>query len=124
MTTEAFCRAFRYRAGSIIALWKDVSRDDEPSGVCQDFALSVLSIETGGKPWRHILTGRAMIWRAKSPVNKTLPRHAILWMKGKGFIDSTDRFWRDTPAPNRLRWPAGLPVILGLVLTARMWGVL
>lgn len=121
MTTEAFCRAFRYRGGSVLSLWRNVSRDLEPRGDCQDFAWSVLHIETGGKPWRAILLGRAMIWRAHSPVNGVLPRHALLWLKGKGYIDSSDRFWRDSPKPNGLRWPAGLPLILAAGFMALMW---
>lgn len=121
MTTEAFCRAFRYRKDGLLSPWRDVSRDAEPQGDCQDFALSVLSLETGGKPWRHLLTGRACIWRAHSPVNKLVPRHAVLWLKGKGWIDSTDRFWRDAPAPNKLRWPAGAPVLVAFGWVAAQW---
>jgi hypothetical protein len=113
----AFARAFRYRGGSIFAPWRNVSRDEKPTGDCQDFAWSILSLATDGKPWRAILTGRAMIWRAHSPVNPFLPRHAVLWVKGRGWIDSTTRNWRATPMPNKLRWPVGLP-ILALVLCA------
>ena len=122
MSVDAFLRAFRYRAGSVLSPWRDVSLDDEPQGDCQDFALSVLSLETGGHPWRAILTGRAMIWRAQSPVNGIIPRHAVLWLRGKGWADSTVREWRKTPTPHKLRWPAGAPVLLGLAVAAKMWG--
>jgi hypothetical protein len=115
----AFARAFRYHGGSIFAPWRNVSRDAKPTGDCQDFAWSVLSLATDGKPWRAILTGRAMIWRAHSPVNRVLPRHAVLWLNGKGWIDSTNREWRATPSPHRLRWPAGLPI---LALVACLFG--
>ncbi len=123
MTVESFARAFRYRKGSILAPWKNVSRDPEPQGDCQDFAWSVLHIETGGKPWRHILTGRAMLWRSKSPVNGFLPRHAVLWVKGRGWIDSTDRFWRYSPKPHKRAWPVGAPVLVGMAMAAKAWGL-
>ena len=116
MTTEQLARAFRYRKGSILSPWRDVSRDAEPQGDCQDLAFSVLCIEAGGKlrALLAMLTFRAVIWRAYSPVNGAIPRHAILWLRGKGYIDSTDRFWRPSPKPHRPVYPAGLPVLLAL----------
>ena len=119
MTTESFAKAFRYKRGVPFSIIRDASRDLEPQGACGTFAWSVLNIETGGKPWRAILAGKAMLWRCKSPANGAVPRHMLLWMRGKGYIDSSDRFWRDSPAPNRLRWPAGAPVIVALVWAAK-----
>ena len=49
MTTEQLARAFRYRKGSILSPWRDVSRDAEPQGDCQDLAFSVLCLEAGVK---------------------------------------------------------------------------
>jgi len=114
LTTEEFARRFHYRKGSILSPWKDVGRDAEPTGDCQDFAWSVLCIETGGKLKALIamLTLRAMIWRCWSPQNGVIPRHAALWLRGKGWIDSSVRQWRDGPKPHRLACPAGLPVVL------------
>lgn len=123
MTTESFARAYRYKRTFPFSLIRDVSQDEEPQGACGTFAYSVLSIETGGHPWRAILTGRAMIWRAQSPVNGAIPRHAVLWLRGKGWVDSTVREWRPSPAPHKLRWPAGAPVLLGLAVAAKMWGM-
>lgn len=116
MTTEAFAKAFRYRKGSILSPWRDVSRDAEPSGDCQDLCWSVLCLEAGGKlrALLAMLTFRAVIWRAYSPVNGAIPRHAILWLRGKGYIDSSDRYWRPSPKPHRPVYPAGLPVLLAL----------
>ena len=116
MTTGAFARAYRYVRGVPFSVIRDVSRDLEPQGACGTFAWSVLNIETGGKPWKALLTGRAMIWRCWSDKNRTIPRHAVLWLRGKGWIDSTDRFWRDSPKPNRRAWPMGAPVLAGLAL--------
>jgi len=116
MTTEAFVKAFRYRKGSILGLWRDVSRDAEPQGDCQSFGWSVLCLEAGGKlrALLAMLTFRAVIWRAYSPVNGAIPRHAVLWLRGKGYIDSSDRYWRPSPKPHRPVYPAGLPVLLAL----------
>jgi len=116
MTTEQLARAFRYRKGSILSPWRDVSRDAEPQGDCQDLAFSVLCLEAGGKlrALLAMLTFRAVIWRAYSPVNGAIPRHAVLWLRGKGYIDSTDRFWRPSPKPHRPVYPAGLPVLVAL----------
>ena len=124
MTTEQLARAFRYRKGSILSPWRDVSRDAEPQGVCQDFAFTVLIIETGSvaRALLAMLTFRAVIWRAYSPVNGAIPRHAVLCYRGK-WIDSTTRYWRDDPSPHRRAYPAGLPVILGLAFAAHFWGL-
>lgn len=116
MTTEQLARAFRYRKGSILSPWRDVSRDAEPQGDCQDLAFSVLCLEAGGKlrALLAMLTFRAVIWRAYSPVNGAIPRHAVLYLRGKGYIDSSDRYWRPSPKPHRPVYPAGLPVLLAL----------
>ena len=111
MTTESFAARFRYKRTFPFSRIRDVSQDAEPQGACGTFAWSVLSLETGGKPWRAILTCRALLWRCKSPSNGITPRHAVLWVRGKGYIDSTVREWRDTPAPHKLRWPMGAPVL-------------
>lgn len=116
----SFLRAFRYRKGSIIAPWRDVSRDAHPTGDCQDFAWSVLILETGSKAKAlfALLTGRAMIWRCWSPVNKAVPRHAVLRLGGR-WIDSTVREWRDSPTPHKRAWPVGAPVLA--IIAALFW---
>ena len=121
MTTASFLRAFRYRKGSIIAPWKDVSRDAEPQGDCQDFAWSVLILETGSKAkaLAALLTLRAMVWRCWSDKNGKIPRHAVLRYRGR-WIDSTVREWRPTVSPHRKAWPVGAPVLA--VIAALLWG--
>lgn len=116
MTTEQLARAFRYRKGGLLSPWRDVSRDAEPQGDCQDLCWSVLCIEAGGKlrALLAMLTFRAVIWRAYSPVNGAIPRHAVLYLRGKGYIDSSDRYWRPSPKPHRPVYPAGLPVLVAL----------
>lgn len=125
MTTEQLARAFRYRKGSILSPWRDVSRDAEPQGDCQDLAFSVLCLEAGGKlrALLAMLTLRAVIWRAWSPVNGAIPRHAVLYLRGKGYIDSSDRYWRPSPKPHRPVYPAGLPVLIAAGAVAKWWGL-
>lgn len=122
MTTDELCRRFVYRKGSILSPWKDIRKT--AAGDCQDFAWTVLLIETGGvaKAIWAMLTFKTVIWRAWSPVNGVIPRHAVLCYRGK-WIDSTDRHWRDEPAPHCRVYPAGLPVILGLAFAAHFWGL-
>jgi len=121
--SDAFARAFRYKRSFPFSLIRDVSQDEEPQGACGTFAWSVLSLETGGNPWRAILTGRAMLWRCWSPVNGKVPRHACLWLRGNGWIDSTHREWRDNPAPHRRAWPVGTPALVGLAVAAKVIGL-
>lgn len=115
MTTETFAQAFRYERGFPFSRIRDVSGDLDPRGACGTFAWSVLNIETGGEPWKALLTGRAMIWRCWSEKNRAVPRHAVLYVEGKGWIDSTDRSWRPDPGPNRKAWPMLLELALASV---------
>ena len=121
MTTESFAARFIYKRTKPVSLIRDVSRDLEPQGACGTFAFSVLNIETGGKPWRAILTGRALLWRCWSDKNGAIPRHAVLYLRGKGYIDSTRREWRSSPKPHRRAWPVGFPVLVGLVILVVPW---
>ena len=120
MTTDELNRRFKYRAGSILSPWRDIRKT--ATGDCQDYAWTVLVIEAGSpvKALLAMLTLQAVIWRAQSPVNGVIPRHAVLWYRGK-WIDSTNREWRDSPRPHKLRWPAGAPVLIGLALATWGW---
>ena len=121
MTTDELCRRFVYRKGSILSPWKDIRKTS--TGDCQDLVWTILLIETGSVPkalWA-LLTLRAVIWRAWSPVNGLIPRHAILQYRGM-WIDSTTRYWRNSPSPHRRAYPVGLPVLIGLAVTAHLWG--
>ncbi|MGL6208708.1 MAG: hypothetical protein ACRC14_02620 [Paracoccaceae bacterium] len=118
--TADFIRRFRYRRSGFPGAFRDIRKSAE--GQCQDFAWTVLILEIGGKlqALKALLTGRAMIWRAKSPVNGLIPRHAVLWLRGAGYIDSTNREWRTSAAPHELWWPCGLPVILAVGFAATL----
>ena len=52
MTTVSFAARFFYKRTFPFSRIRDASQDAEPQGACGTFAWSVLSLETGGKPWR------------------------------------------------------------------------
>ncbi|MGL5008608.1 MAG: hypothetical protein ACRC6I_01895 [Paracoccaceae bacterium] len=123
MTTEDFRRRFKIVPTSLFGLWRDLSHEENQRGDCQDFAWTVLIIETGSKAAaiKALLTGRAMIWRCWSPVNGAIPRHAVLYLRGKGWTDSANREWRDGPRPHTRAWPAGAPVLAAMGFAAYTW---
>ena len=97
LTIQELNRRYKIVPTSLLGLPRDLS-DATPGaalqGDCQDYARTVRSI-MGVKPWE------AVVWRCWSPQNGILPRHAVIWVKGHGWIDSTEREWRDSPAPHR-----------------------
>ena len=114
-----FVVAFKIIPTSLFGLPRDMSDDPEPRGDCQDFAKTVKRIEGVKFP-------KAIVIRGWSPLNwkpPFLPRHAVLWVKGKGFIDSTRREYRKWPWPHIPAWPVGAPVVLGVAWAAKWWGV-
>ena len=111
-----FIAAFRIVPTSLFNWPRDLIRDPKPRGDCQDFAKTVRK-SMGVKPWE------AVVWRCWSPQNGLIPRHAVLWVKGHGWIDSTERQWRASPAPHRRAWPVGTPAILAVAfIVGRLWG--
>jgi hypothetical protein len=114
-----FNRDFRVVDTSLLSLPRDLS-DKNPGepllSDCQSYARTVKRIIGAKFP-------RSFIWRVWSPQNGRIPRHAVLWVKGKGYIDSTERKWRDTPAPHRKAWPVGTVPVVGLVvfLVSQAW---
>jgi hypothetical protein len=78
-------------------------------GDCQTYARNIRRI-LNVKPWE------AVVWRCWSPQNKWWwPRHAVIWVKGYGWIDSTKREFRDKPDPHTRLWPVGTPAIVWLI---------
>ena len=105
-----FNRDFRIKPTSLLGLPRDLSRVEKPRGDCQDYAKTVKAIVGAKFP-------KAIVWRCWSPQNGRIPRHAVLWVKGKGWIDSTERKWRDKPAPHKLAWPVGtVPLVAVLAV--------
>ena len=115
MTLAEFNARFRIVDTSLFNLPRDVRND--PKGDCQDYAKTVKKIEGVKFP-------KAVVIRCWSPQNwkpPFLPRHALLWVKGKGFIDSTRREYRKWPWPHFPAWPVGFPVVLGVAWAAKWW---
>lgn len=96
--------------------WPDDLSNAEPvdplQGDCQTYGRTVKGIEGVEFP-------RAIMVRCWSPQNfrrfPFVPRHAVMFIWGKGFIDSTVRKYRWTPLPHIPAWPVGsLFVVAGV----------
>lgn len=138
-SVQEFADAFRPgKMLSKLTGWLHIDKD-YPIGDCENFALTALVVEAGGwvKAIAWILTFKAVFWFAKSPVTDSA-RHTVLYVRGKGWIDSIDegdyhfRQWRQAdqelgdkwlwvrgPAHHDLKFP-WLYVSLVLIL----WGSL
>ena len=101
--------------------WRIIDKSLE--GTCEDFALTTLYIledKNWFKVFWAVCTFKAIFWLVHSPSNKLIPRHTILYYRGKGWVGSTYREWRPSPAPHKLR----LPLLLPWVLFRSAWGVI
>lgn len=117
MTLEHLNEKFEIVDTPIIDWPKDLSSKplDAPlEGDCKTYARTVRNI-LKCDPWA------AIVWQCWSEQNRSrfpyLPRHAVIWVKGRGWIDSTTREFRRTPAPCWRLWPVGTPVTLWLIYT-------
>jgi hypothetical protein len=118
MTLAEFNRRFRIVPTSLWNWPRDLSKagpDEMLGDDCQTYAKTVKRILDVKFP-------RAIVIRCWSKPG--LPRHAVLWVKGRGFIDSTTRQFRKTPLPCIPAWPVGTPAIVGMLGVARFWGVI
>lgn len=115
MSPSQFIAEATYRKGSVLDGIRNVpdGRDVD----CDDFAWSLLVILEGGElqALKALQTGKATLWRVRSPVNGLLARHVALeW--NDSWIDSTDRTWRAEPAPHvpvrKMRLVTVLPLVL------------
>lgn len=115
MTPSQFIAGATYRKGSVLDGIRNVpdGRDVD----CDDFAWSLLVILEGGETQalKALQTGKATLWRVRSPVNGLVARHVALeW--NDNWIDSTDRTWRDHPTPHvpvrKMRLVTVLPLVL------------
>ena len=125
MNPADFIARFTYRKGLPSLFGRDIRKT--ATGDCGAFAWTVLLILEGGfvGAVKAQIAGRARLVRVKSPVNDVIPMHVALWHRDYGWIDSTRREWRDTPAPHRTMWPLWCEkaaLIGGLAVTAHFWG--
>jgi len=86
-------------------------------GDCQTYGRTVKNIVGAKFP-------KAIMFRCFSTTSnpRWLPRHAVLWVKGRGWIDSSNRKWRNSPLPNCIPiWPVGFPLIVFTIYTVAAW---
>lgn len=65
-------------------------------GDCDDFALTASYIMSGEKKWKmwwNLITFQHVIWSCKSHTSGN--RHAVLWVRGEGWIDNIYPYFRD-----------------------------
>lgn len=104
----------------LLELPEDLSDFDENAvlqGDCQTYGKTVKNIVGAKFP-------RAIMFRCFSTTSnpKWLPRHAVLWVKGMGWIDSSNRKWRNSPLPNCWPiWPVAFPIIAFTVYSIAVW---
>lgn len=121
MTADNFISEFTYNKGpTFIEGWQNIS--DTKQGDCNHFSWTVLVLEEGSviKALLAVLTFKAVFWLTKSPSNGLLPRHTVLYYRPKGWIDSTERVWRETSYPHKKR----LPLLFPWVWLRVLWGAM
>jgi hypothetical protein len=86
-------------------------------GDCEDFAATALWIEAGGsslRAWWWLITFQAVFWHTVSPRGHG---HAMLWLRGRGWIDNWHPAWGPRHLP--LRWPLIWPAVALLLFMGR-----
>ncbi len=113
MTPDEFTDTFDYRRGSLIDGIRYTTVGD-----CDDYAWTLLCLVEGGQlnALQALATGRAELWRVRSPVNGKIARHVALWHRDYGWSDTTYPEWRDHVYPHirvrEMRLITTLPLIL------------
>lgn len=100
--------------------WRVLSSLTGPlKGDCDDFAMTALWIMAGKswlRVWWLILTCQAAVWYCHSERGNG---HAVLWLRGHGWIDNIYPHWATTTRhTRRFPWPAPIVVVkllLGMV---------
>lgn len=121
MRVDEFLRKYKYKKTIVFLLgWNNIERAPY-EGNCTDFAWTVALLEAGSV-WKLVwwtLTLRAVFWLTWSEKNTVVPRHTILYVRGKGYIDSTYRYWRPNPIHLRV-----LPLLPPWPWFRAVWGKL
>lgn len=122
MPVTDFIKNFKYKL-KIVLLGGYKRIDAAPyEGDCNDFALTVLLLLEGG--WwgaiKALITFRAVLWLVWSPSNGVFPRHVVLYHADHGWIDSTNRKWRDIPEPHTRCIPLVSPWVLFMALVGKI----
>ena len=116
---EDICSQWKNKRDTVFRLWRDVRNGDGYEGNCQDFMWTVAKVYFGGTlaVWLAILTLRVKFLRGRSVKNRWYwPRHAVLYIPELGYIDSNDRYWRESPEPTKIWYSIGAPLLVFLGL--------
>lgn len=104
--------------GTIGASWRIMKDTVGPlEGDCEDYALTVLWLlceRSGLRFWKMLLKGDAKLYVALTQPGNLLSAHAMLWVKGKGWIESTHRTWSAAAPYKPLRSFTFLEIVLNL----------
>lgn len=124
MTTYEFMQGFTYRKGpTFIDGWRVV----EKYGDCGTFALTVAYKEADQswiKLWFKVLTFQTTFWLVKSPSNTMLPRHVIVYIRGKGWADSTfPKSFHNSAEPHKKVLPLIFPWPLIRVAMGKLYSL-
>jgi hypothetical protein len=86
-------------------------RTNQLTGDCQTYGKTAKNIVGASFP-------RAIMFRCFSTTSnpRWLPRHAVLWVHRIGWIDSSNRKFRNSPLPNCIPiWPVTFPAVAFVV---------
>lgn len=108
-----FKKRYRYES-DLTDRWTLLDGDGIVRGDCEDFTYTVLWL-IADKSWMNfwwlLFSCQAMFWRTNIP--KTGQPHAMLWVRGYGWIDCNFPAW--SPAPI---YPKVFPIIAPFIALA------
>lgn len=123
-----FNKHYRIVDTGLLELPDDLSDfDEDQMGAAQPPVWLAGDCQTYGKTVKNIVGAKfpkAIMFRCFSTTSnpRWLPRHAVLWVKGFGWIDSSNRKWRNSPLPNCWPiWPVGFPIIAFTIYSIASW---
>jgi len=117
MNLSKFIEEFNWESDGFVDSYHILKEGE--SGDCDDFASTVSYIESGSSKTRmffNILTGKHRFYWCRSPRGEA---HAILRVKGKGYIDNIFPTYRNKPEGHTkvvyLFWVPFLKLLIGMI---------
>ena len=116
LTPTEFIDTYDYKLGTVIDGIRYVPDGQDVD--CDDYAWTLLVLIEGGQvnAIKALASGRAELWRVRSPVNGKIARHVALWHVDYGWSDSTYPRWRDLVKPHfkvrKMRLITTIPLVL------------
>lgn len=84
---------FKWTADGKVDSWRVLQGQGKLRGDCDDYALTALFIHCDYSwfiLWWRVLTFQSMIWLTRTKGGEL---HAMLWHRGRGWIDNTNPEW-------------------------------